>query len=203
MKKNILFLILFFCFATVAVSQTKVDSLVKLGREALIKLAVEKINDPAFISTSYDLVTVVANKTTVLVKFELSMNYVSMNACYYDAVTIALAGDGDWKSATGKCADQTTHYYKLTDADKKNIAFVFSAINKSNEIGYFPDNKLPRGTTMTITENEKFYTVDMDDVGTDTHFQVEKVSGKISDIERADFDQAANAGHKDDFVEIK
>ncbi len=84
----------------------------------------------------------------------------------------AVAGSGSGKSIQGDC--EKPKYYKLTNTGKKKINFVFSAINKSTEIGKMPDNKIPNGTTMEITENFGYYYLEVNDWSTHSNYKVNK-----------------------------
>lgn len=199
MKKAVTLFLVFCCISHAMRSQTKLDSLKALGRDSLIKLAVKKINDPNFISTNYDLIRVEANKTTLLVHFELSIHFVGARACHYDAVTIALFGSGTYSSITGDC--EHVKFYDPSASDKKSIAFVFAAINKSDEVGHIPDNKLDKGTTMTITEKPTYYYVEVSSYSTYSHYKVDKISGKISEANHKHYAQEHQPAN--DWVEIK
>src|SRR5688572_7785190 len=106
------FILLFFLFCSCVNAQhtAKVDSLKKLGRDSLIKLAIIKLNDPTFDPTAYDRVVVKADSTSVIVSFSLSVHLITRNSCYYDAVSVALVGSGTSKSITGFCDEPK--YYK-------------------------------------------------------------------------------------------
>jgi hypothetical protein len=198
MKKHILFLLLFICFAKHVIAQTKIDSLKALGRDSLIKLAVKKINSPQFHPENYDRITVKANSTKLIVEFDLSVQFIPGNYCYFDRVTVMLAGGGTSESIIGDC--EMPDFYNPTAAHRKKIAFVFDAINRSNEIGHFPENKMDAGETMTITENPSYYDVEISDARTYTHFKINKASGKIYDIIDKDY---AGEPVSDGYFEIK
>ncbi|HEY0653475.1 MAG TPA: hypothetical protein VGD65_10115 [Chryseosolibacter sp.] len=162
----------------------KIDSLKKLGRTALIELAVKKINNPAFDPQQYDRIIVKANKESLIVSFGLSVVVKSKQICYYDAVWVALAGEEmSGGSIQGVCAE--TPYFTRTKELQEKIDAVFEAINKSTEVGHVPDKRLPDGTSMEITEHDSYYYVETSSWSTYSHFKVDKNTGKISE-----------AGHK-------
>lgn len=198
MKKAIAVFIFFFCISVMD-AQTKLDSLKALGRDSLIKLAVKKINDPKFNPANYDLITVKASSTTLLVEFELSVRLISGNSCYYHSYTVSLYGSGSGGSITGDC--DNVKYYNPSSADKKSIDFVFDAINKSDEIGHVPDKKLDKGTTMEITEKPTYYYVEVSSWSTFSHYKVSKATGKISEASHKHYDRSGEV--EDEFVEIK
>jgi hypothetical protein len=198
MKKALAVFILSLCFSAMQ-AQTKLDSLKALGRDSLIKLAVKKINDPKFDPAQYDLISVRTDGKRLLVEFSLSVQLISGNSCYYDSYTVALFGGGGNGSITGDCND--VKYYHPSSSDKKNIAFVFDAINKSDEIGHIPGNKMDAGSTMTITEHSTYFYVEVSSWSTYSHYKISKGTGKISEAEHKHYDRS---GEKEsEFVEIK
>lgn len=198
MKKLSAAILFLFCFSFLQ-AQTKLDSLKALGRDSLIKLAIKKINDPKFNPANYDLITVKADSSSLLVEFDLSIQFISSGACYYNSLTVSLYGSGGFGSITGGCEE--VEYYHLSNSDKKSIAFVFDAINKSDEIGHVPGNKLDKGTTMTITEKPTYYYVEVSDWSTYSHYKVSKGTGKISEANHKHYDRSGEM--EDEFVEIK
>lgn len=198
MKKVIAIFILVFCFSAMK-AQTKLDSLKALGRDSLIKLAVKKLNEPKFNPANYDLITVKANATSLLVEFDLSVRLVSPGSCYYHSVTVSLYGGGSGGSITGDC--DHVGYYNPSSSDKKSIDFVFNAINKSDEIEHVPDKKLDKGTTMEITEKPTYYYVEVSSWSTFSHYKVSKATGKISEAAHKHYDRSDE--REDEFVEIK
>lgn len=164
----------------------KVDSLKKLGRDSLIKLAIKEIDDPKFNPVNYDQVVVKANKTMLLVSFSLQVEVESKGTCYYNSVWVDLAGGTVSKSVTGDCNEPD--YYQAPQSDKKKIQFVFDAVNKSDEVGDIENNKLPDGTTMKITEHFGYYYVEVSSWSTFSHYKVDKGSGKISDAGHKHYD---------------
>lgn len=176
----------------------KIDSLKKLGRDRLIELAVKKYAEQDFDANGYDRIVVKAFDDKLIVEFGLSITLID-GRCFYDHVSVALAGGGTGSGIQGDC-DQP-RYHKFTDKEKKKVQFVFDSINKSDEIGHMQDHKIPAGAHMTITEKMTHYYVEMSDWSTYSHYEINKLTGKIS-----------NAGHKhyarsdepkDDFEVIK
>ena len=174
-------ILLIFSHSLVSQNKEKVEALKKLGRDSLIKLAVKKINDPAFDPKAYDRIIVEADTNTVRVRFELSV--VFKKGCYYDGITISLAGGGTVKSIMGEC--ETLGYYKPTPSIQKKIDFVFESINKKNDIGDIPDKKLSDDESMEITEKATYYYVEFSSWSTHSYYKIKKSNGEIFD-----------AGHK-------
>jgi len=156
----------------------KINDLKKLGRDSLIKLAISKIDEPGFEVSAYDRIVVKATKKELIVDFLISVKIFDKKSCFYDAVHVALAGQGSGKSYHGFC--DNAKFYELTPIKKKKMAFVFESINKSDEIGHVPNNKLSAGTTMEIEERLTFYHVETDSWSTHSVFDVDKITGKIS-----------------------
>ena len=97
------FLILFFllCLAVdMASAENKamgVEALTKLGREALIRMAVEKIRtnnrNDTFERENFDQITVKANDETVIVAFMMSVRYMPLGRRYSYLAIVDLVAD--------------------------------------------------------------------------------------------------------------
>ncbi|MDZ4664822.1 MAG: hypothetical protein SGJ15_08105 [Bacteroidota bacterium] len=193
--KHIIYILLMCSIANVTFSQNKedhnlkhkIDSLKKLGRDSLIKLAVTKVYEQGLDPKGYDRIFVKAYKDKLVVEFALSVVLID-GSCYYNNYSVALAGSGTGGSIQGECDEPT--YHKSTNKEKKKIQFVFDAINKSNEIGHLKDNKIDDGNRMTITEKLTYYYVEMDDWSTHSYYEVNKVTGKISNANHKHYDRS-------------
>lgn len=157
----------------------QIDSLSKLGKDSLVKLALKKINDPAFNPNDYKNVRVIVRKENISVNFKNNVLLVKSNSCFYSHVSVDLLGGGVSKSIEGDCDNPT--YYKLTKKDEEKIDFVFNCINKSNEVGDIPEKKLPGNTTMVITEKLGYYAIEVSNYSTMSRYKINKQTGKIYD----------------------
>ncbi|MBK7310610.1 MAG: hypothetical protein KBG47_09580 [Bacteroidia bacterium] len=199
MKSKLSIILLCLCQSFLfAQEKAKIDSLKKLGRDSLIKLAVYKVNESAFDPKGYDRVVVKAYKDRLVVEFALSVVLID-GSCYYHHYSVALAGSGTGGGIQGSCDEPK--YHKFTGKEKKKIQFVFDAINKSDEIGHLKDNKIDDGNTMTITEKLTSYYVEMDDWSTHSYYEVNKISGKISNANHKHY--ARNHDEKPEYEIIK
>lgn len=199
-KRLIQFLL--FIFSIQLFSQTnsaKIDSLKKLGRDSLIKLAVKKLNKPGFDAKAYDRIIVKATATSLVVEFSLSVKFSSATSCYYHKVAIALVGDKNGNNIQGDCTEPK--FYKLTAEQEKKVDFVFKSINNSDEIGHVPNNKLNDETTMEISEKADHYYVEVSSWSTYSHYKIDKLSGKISEANHKHFDRSGY--EKPDYEIIK
>jgi hypothetical protein len=201
MRAVITFLILLFCSTLSAQTnpgkvKAKIDSLKKLGRDSLIKLAVAK--EKGLDAKGYDRIVVKAYEDKLVVEFSLSVKLVD-GSCYYDQVWVALVGSGTGRGIQGDCNE--TKYHKFSAKEKKKVQFVFDAINKSDEIGHMKDNAIPAGAHMTITEKLTCYLVEMSDWSTHSEYKVDKLTGKISNASHKHY--AHSDEEKDDFEIVK
>jgi|GEM_PF-5465911 len=199
MLKSLVILSLCLLCHAMSASDPRIDSLKKLGREKLIDLAIRKLNEPAFDPDQYDRIIVKASKESLVVEFRLAVVVKSKRRCYYDAVFVALAGQGGGRSIEGDCDEP--EYYRRSFADQKKILFVFNAINKSDEIGHITDNTLPSGTSMEITDHGTYYEVVTDSWSTHSSFKVSTLTGRISDATHKHY--ARRHDEKDEFEVIQ
>lgn len=204
-NKQIIIILFILASTQVFFSQTKksvpetIKELKKLGRDSLIKLAISKVDEPGFDASAYDRVVVKLEKDALLVDFSLSVLVSDKKSCFYSSVTVALVGQGTGRSIQGFCDEPA--FYKHTNSTKKKIAFVFDSINKSDEIGHVPNHILPPGTTMSIEERLTFYHVETTSWSTHSYFDVDKLTGKISDAHHKHY--ARSHDEKPDFEIIK
>jgi hypothetical protein len=193
-------LIFFIIYSHMAQStDPKIDSLKKLGREALINLAIKKVNEPAFIPDNYDRITVKASKTSLLVDFEPSILFTAKKSCYFDKITVALAGNGSGRSIKGDCEEPS--YYNPSQSEKDKIDFVFRSINASDEIGHIPGNKLVSGTIMSISEHSTYFYVEVSDWSTYSHYKVNRASGKISEANHKHYDRSSEPADEFEIID--
>jgi hypothetical protein len=199
---NKCFYVLLFCIISQVLfsqNKTKIDSLKKLGRDSLINLAVKKLNESAFKPNNYDRIIVKANENSLVVEFSLSIVLSDSKSCFYDFVFVALVGSGSGKSIKGDC--ENPKFYTFPKTDKKKINFVFDAINKSNEIGHIPNNKLDEDTKMEIVEKLNYYYVEVSNWSTFSHYKVNKLTGKIYEANHKHYDRSNE--ERDDFEIVK
>lgn len=171
-----------------AQTESKIDSLKKLGRDSLVRLAIKKLNNPDFDPTGYDRIIVKAYKDKLIVEFRLSITLKA--SCFYDAVYVSLAGEGGGASIQGDCDEPK--YHKYTKSERKKIQFVFDSINKSDEIGHIKDNKLANDDHMNITEKLTYYHIDVSDWSTHSEYKIDKISGKIYDAHHKHYARSHN-----------
>ncbi|HYC84896.1 MAG TPA: hypothetical protein VEB86_06725 [Chryseosolibacter sp.] len=161
-----------------AASDPKVDSLKKLGRAALIDLAIRQMNDPQFDASQYDRVTVKANENSLIVEFGLSVTLKTNRSCFYNGIMVALAGSGSGKSIEGNCKEPV--YYRETRRIQKKVAFVFAAINGSEVVGGLRNDRLPVGTSMEVTQRGRWFHVRTDSWSTMSRFKINRLSGRVT-----------------------
>ncbi len=168
-----------FCTSVNAQNKAKVDSLKKLSRDSLIKLAITKMKDPGFDPKAYDRIIVKADSSKLVVDFDLSVKFIGGNKCYYDAISVSLVGNSNGMSIVGFCDEPK--FFKPSAKQQKKIDFIFEAINKENEIGNIPDKKLRNDEHMEITEKAGYYYVEFRSWTTFSHYKIQKTTGKIFD----------------------
>lgn len=179
----------------------KIDSLKKLGRDSLIKLAVIKQNhdEKGLEATDYDRIVVKAYKDKLAVDFSLSVT-LKDGSCFYDHVSVGLVGGGSGSGIEGDCDKPS--YHKFSKKRKSKIRFVFDAINKSDEIGHLKDDRISEGSHMTITEKLTYYDVENSSWSTYSHYKVDKLTGKISEASHKHYARNSEE-EKEDYDVIK
>lgn len=203
--KHILFILLMCANVLTITSQkdpeklkAKIDSLKKLGRDSLIRIAARNQYEQGLDPKGYDRIVVKAYEDKLVVEFGLSVTLID-GSCFYDHVTVSLAGGGGGRGIKGDCNEPK--YHKFTDKEKKKIQFVFDSINKSDEIGHLKDNKVGDGNTMTITEKLTHYFVEVSSWSTYSHYEVNKITGKITIANHKHY--AHSGDEKEDYEVIK
>lgn len=179
--------------------KSEMESLRKLGREPLIQMAIQKLNEPGFRPENYDRVIVKAGKEDLLVEFRLSILLKRKSSCFYHVVTVALAGSGSGMAITGDCNEP--EFYAHSPDDQEKIKFVRDAINKSDDVGHVTDYQLPEDTDMEITEHPTYFYVEVSSWSTYSHFKVNKITGKISEAAHKHYDRSGEG--KDDYEIIR
>lgn len=194
-------------FSLLSFSQNteKINALKKLGRDSLIKLAVNKINerydpknsaralvkfDTYFDPKNYDRIVVKYDANSLIVDFNLSLNFISLKSCFYLSVSIDLINGLPTTGLYTTC--DKPKFYMRTKQDQKKIDFVFNAINKDNEIGNMPNQIIPEGTNMSIIEKINHYEVSVSDDYFYSSYKVNKITGKIVDAIHKEYAQSDN-----------
>lgn len=174
---------LFFLGISIGMAQTA-QELSKLSKEKLVALAASKMDKKSFKVSDFTDIQIWLEGDELQVIFSHAIQYIPAKGQFYYAAHVELVTGSSSLSIQGKGPDDEDIQFYSPAKFKKQIKFVFDAINKSDEVGSIPEGQLPEGT-MKIYENIGHYDVSVDSYSTHSSYKVKKGSGKIYD-----------AGHK-------
>jgi hypothetical protein len=164
----------------------------KLGREEIIKMAVEKLNQIFsqagvidFNPINFDCIRVMVADDSVSVTFGMTYRYIPLNSAYYYGVFIDLIENVISYNSLTNPQDHDYNgkpkFFCPNEISEKTIAFVIDAINKCDDIESIIDGQLPDDTTMAIYEKPDHYEIEVNSGIIISNFKVDIESGKVYD----------------------
>ena len=207
---KILFIVLLILDFTVCFSQNnvvdkEVKRLKQLGKDSIIQLAKELINKD--IGMADCNIKITANKTSIFVSFYVPIKYLPWNTVVYDKVGVDVV---EKLVVYNKIANpiefglrqEIIPFYEVTDEAKETIPFIVKAINNCIELDSL-DIKDFDGD-LIISEKEFYYEISIISEFQEAWFNIEKVTGKISELEHAHPEPPSQEENDTDrFEEIK
>ncbi|MDO5989319.1 hypothetical protein Q4Q39_18090 [Flavivirga amylovorans] len=175
----------------------EVKELIALGKDSIVELALKSLNSRSYQTNekaskeNFKKIEVCTNGKIIYVSFFNPIKYIPQKTVFYCDVLVGLLGGVSSKDAVSNPADYGSTipnykipFYKETKEMKRNMQFVFEAIDKSNEIGSvggisnFVDD-------MTIREYENYYDILVLSESQESSYKIEKITGKIYDDQHA------------------
>jgi len=169
---------------------TVVDKIKQLGRDGIIKLAIQELakNNINIDPNNYKI-RVMANKTTIFVSFHIPIKYLPLNSQFYGDIGVNIIEKQLSHSVLSNPRDLESYdrknisFYKQTEDAKKHLQFVLNSDNKNNnsidieklEFEFFEDD-------MVVREQLDHYEVNFVSKNWDESYMVDKVSGKKYNI---------------------
>jgi hypothetical protein len=170
----------------------KIDEIKKLGRDAIINLAVEKLNQQFteagvsdFNPANFDRIKVKINENSVSVSFGMVYRYIPLDSAFYYGVFINLTENLISYDLLANPKDNNhpgkPKFFTPTLESDKAIFFILDASNKSFEVDPIIDGQLPDDTTITIYETPDHYDIEVNSEYVVSNFKINKISGEIYD----------------------
>ena len=168
----------------------RVDELEKLGRDALIQMAVERIQsnngNGSFEREHFDQIVVAASGGSVIVDFAMSLRYVPLGSLYSHWARVDIV-ENSITTSRGRVVSTA----RLTRESGLNIAFyvpsesadaeaLFAIRKLYPEIQSVRDVRLPPGAYIEILEKPLFYQVTKRSPSTYTAYRIGKLLGIVS-----------------------
>lgn len=207
---KIFFIILLILDITVCFSQNndmdkEVNRIKQLGNDSIIQLAKDLITKNIELIDCNIKVT--ANKTSVFVSFYVPIKYLPWNTVVYDKVGVEIIEKLVVYNKIANpiefgCGQEVIPFYEITDEAKETIPFIVKAINNCIELDSL-DIKDFDGD-LIISEMEFHYEISIISEFQEAWFNIEKVTGEISELEHAHLEPAPQEENSTDrFEEIK
>jgi len=184
----------------------KVEKLKKRGRDSIIKIALEKIDETICLNDY--IIRVKANKTSVVVSFHIPVVYIPMNSVYYYDFGLDLIEGSSWSGIISNPRDYGTDQddipnYSSSEKTQKHIQFVLDAINQSDEIGSINIEDFSFDDSMIIRDQIEYYEITMLSTYQESFYKIDKETGKVYDAGHAHLIPAPDFEEDDDpFEEI-
>ncbi|MFD2564631.1 hypothetical protein [Aquimarina rubra] len=136
----------------------EVKKLIELGRDHIIELALDKLNEQEvseILKEDFHFITVKASHKRVQVDFGYNVMYLPKNASYYSGILVEFPSLFVSKSSVSNDGENTT-FYQPTSEHLKVINFLMNPNGTRTDIF----NKGKRWSPTIIYEKEKHYLVD-------------------------------------------
>ncbi|MTI38942.1 hypothetical protein [Fulvivirga lutimaris] len=162
-----------------------VEEVIKLGKDSIVQLALELLNEKASIQ-NFARIKVMTDGQEVYVSFRNPIKYLPLgSAFYFDAMVHVVEKTTSKSPVFNRAQDnkEAIEFYKPTEDTEMHVRFVTEAINNSGVVGSFDVANFEGD--MTIYENENYYAVSVVSEYQESSYNVEKVSGKVYDAEHA------------------
>lgn len=183
----------------------KIEDLKQLSRDSLINLAVDFIDQP--IQKENFAITVMANKTDVVVSFRTPIKFIPQRSIHYYDIGVTLTANQTSYNSVANPQDflskEQISIFSPTEEGKKHINFVIAAINESSKVGSvdrenFRDN-------MVIRDQNDHYDVLVISTNQESWYKIDKSKGVVFDYGHAHFAAYpfVDEGPKDPYIEIK
>ena len=174
------------CFSQDIKMTKEVEKITKLGKSAIVQMALELIDKEVSID-NFTRSYVTTDGKEIFISLRNPIKYLSKESIFYFDVAVQLLGRttsyGPMSNPATFNQESQISFYKETEEAKKHIQFITKSINNSAEVGSidienFEDN-------MIIREAEKHYDIAIVSKFQESFYKIEKESGKIFDAEHA------------------
>ncbi len=174
------------CFSQDVKMTKEVKEIIKLGKDAIIELALGIIEEKIS-SENFAQIKVVTDGEEIFVSLRNPIKYLPIDTSFYFDVGIQLLEKITSYSSVSNPntfnKEKKTPFYIGTKETKTNIQFVLESINKSTEVGSVDVESFEED--MIIREHKAYYDVSVVSEFQESSYKVEKESGNVYDTEHA------------------
>ena len=192
------------CFSQDITMNKEVSEIVATGKDAIVQSALQLIGKGASVE-NFTKIRVTTNGKKVIVSFNNPIKYLPQNTVFnFGAVVHLIEKATSYhpvSNPTDSYDEKEIPFYKQTEDIKKNTQFVIESINKNTNVGSI--NIENYEDDMIIREHENYYAIIVVSEVQESWYRIEKVSGKIYDIEHAHLEPSPLENDpKDIFIEV-
>ncbi len=164
-----------------------VEDIKSLGKDAIIKLAFEKIEKGNLDIGVFDRIRIIESKDEVWVNFDMVFKYVPLGSAYFYSAGVGLADGYTVISPLSNSFEnkdiRATAFFAPTKESKNAILFILDAIEKDEETGEIPKGILPEDTDMRIFEKQDHYEIEVHSPMIFSSYKIKKNTGEVYDGE--------------------
>lgn len=164
-----------------------VEEIKRLGKDAIIKRAFEKIEKGNIDIGAFDRINIIESEDEVWVNFDMAFKYVPLESAYFYSAGVGLAEGYTVISPLSNPLEnkniRATAFFESTKESKNAILFILDAINKDEETRAIPKGILPEDTDMRIFEKQDHYEIEVHSPTMISFYKIKKNTGEVYDGE--------------------
>lgn len=174
------------CFSQNIIMNKEVSEIIASGKDTIVLSALQLVGKEAG-TENFSKIRVTTNGKEVFVSFNNPIKYLPQKTVFYfDATVLLIEKVTSRHPVSNPVAfdhKKEILFFKHTEDTKKNTQFIIESIHKSSEVGII--NIEDFENDMIIREHESYYAVSVISQFQESSYKIEKVSGRIYDIEHA------------------
>ncbi len=164
-----------------------VEEIKSVGKDAIIKLAFEKIEIGNLDIGAFDRIKIIESEDEVWVNFDMAFKYVPLESAYFYSAGVGLADGYTVISPLSNSHEdkniRASAFFEPTKESKNAILFILDAINMDEETGAIPNGILPEDTDMRIFEKQDHYEIEVHSPSMVSFYRIKKNTGEVYDGE--------------------
>ena len=166
----------------------KVKELKEKGRDSIIKKALKMFDNK--INKEDYIISVKANKTSVIVNFHSPVVFLRKNSVYHHQFGCNMIEHSTWAGIISNPHDYGSDknkipYYSHSGDAEKHIQIVFDAVNKSDEVGSVSINDFSFDDSMIIRDHKNYYEITVLSPYQESFYKIDKKTAEVYDAGHA------------------